>query len=412
MSTHLARAEMFLQQSRPAEAERESALAIAQEPQNPFAHALLALCRVDLRRAGDALEPARAAVGLAPDYAYFHYVHAYVLHHLDREAEALAGTDEALRLSPQEADTLTLRASIKLAQRDWPGALAEAEAALAVNAEHVQAANLRAMALVRLGRKAEAAETVNFALERAPEHAFSHANQGWTCLHRNDPRRAQEFFREALRLDPELEFARQGMLEALKARNPVYRAILAYYLWIGRQSRRVQWAFVIGSLVALRFVRTAVDAAPWAGWVLWPLVIGFYVFIYLSWTAGPMFNLLLRLDRFGRLVLSRDERVGSNWFGGSLALVLGGLGWWAAGGGELAMLLTIMAAVLSVCVSATWVRTGRSRRILAWSTGGLAVAAVAFGVLCFVSEDGAVTMLSLFFLGFLGFQFAANALSH
>jgi hypothetical protein len=44
------------------------------------------------------------------------------------------------------------------------------------------------------------------------------------------------------------------------------------------------------------------------------------VFILLTWITGPLFNLLLRLDRFGRLALSHEQIVESNWIGGVLLL--------------------------------------------------------------------------------------------
>ena len=73
---------------------------------------------------------------------------------------------EALRLDPGDPDIFVLLASIELAQRNWPAALAAAEQALALDPEHVNAANLRSMALVRLGRKSEAMATVDHALHR------------------------------------------------------------------------------------------------------------------------------------------------------------------------------------------------------------------------------------------------------
>jgi len=412
MSTHIARAEMLLQQSRPADAEREAGLALAQNPQDPYAHALVALARLEQQRAADALAPAETAIGLAPDVPFFHRVRAQVLHLLDRDKEALAAVDEAIRLDPEEEDSFSLRASIHLALRDWPAALADAEAGLALNPEDVRSANMRALALVRLGRKEEAAQTVGYALERAPENAFSHANQGWTCLHRNDPKQAQVHFREALRLSPDLEFARQGMLEALKARNPIYRGILAYYLWIGRQSGRTQWIFVIGTYFGLRLVRSGAEASPVWGRFLWPVLIAFYAFIYLSWTAHPMFNLLLRLDRFGRFVLSRSERVASNWYGASVAVLAAALVWWATTPAELStlpMILSMMAAVLSVCVAATFVDNPKRRRVLGWYTLGLTACALAFVGLLFTGDTTtALTVLGVFFFGFIGFQITAN----
>lgn len=411
MSVHLSRAQMLLQQSRPAEAEREAGLAIAQDPGDPAAHALVALCRVGAKRVADALEPARTAVGLAPDIAYFHYVHALVLHHLDREAEAVTAIAEAVRLEPGNEDHFALRASIQLARRDWNAALADANAALALNPEHVESANLRAMALVRLGRKEEASATVDYALERAPEHAVSHANQGWTCLHRNNPRQAQVHFREALRLDPELEYARQGMLEALKARNPLYRAMLAYFLWMGRQSRWSQWAVVIGTYVASRFLNETTAARPELRWVLIPLLVLFYLFIYLTWTAVPMFNLLLRFDRFGRFVLSAEERRASNWFAGCVLLAAGLFISLAFGAPLTVLYAGIAALILSVCVAVTWIRTGRARRTLGLASAGLALVALATVAAIHLGAAVAGQLVLVFFVGFLGFQILANAVS-
>ncbi len=51
-------------------------------------------------------------------------------------------------------------------------------------------------------------QTLGSALANDPENALTHANQGWALLHRGDHERALEHFREALRIDPELEWAR------------------------------------------------------------------------------------------------------------------------------------------------------------------------------------------------------------
>jgi len=408
MSAHLQRAELLLDQSRPAEAEREVSLALAREPENAHAHALLARSRLAQDRARDAVESARKAIGFAPDVAYYHMVHGYALLHSDREKEALTSANTALGLDPEDAGIFVLRSSVHLARRDWTAALADAEAALGLEAENVQALNLRSIALTQLGRQDEAHQSGNFALHRAPENGMAHATKGWACLHQGDPAGAQDHFREALRLQPDLEYARQGMLEALKARNPVYRGMLAYFLWMGRQSSKIQWAFVIFTLFGLRFIRGAAEGNPGLGVVLWPVVFLCYGFIYLSWTAGPMFNLLLRFNRFGRLVLSRDERFGSTIFGLSLLPIAASAAWWAADGGQSAMFATIATAMLSVCVSATVSREGRARRILALSSAGLAIVGIV-GISAVVTGRDA-GMLTLFFLGFLGFQFLANGL--
>ncbi len=407
MSHRIERAQLLLQQSRAADAERELMLALSEDPDSARGHAYLALSRVDQRKDAEALAAAERAVALAPDDPFMHRILAVVLHRLDREKAALAEIQEAIRLDPDDEGHFAVLASIQLGLRDWTAALEAAEQGLAINPEDVQCANLRSMALVRLGRKEEAMRTVDFALERAPENAWSHANQGWNCLHRNDPKKAQDHFREALRLEPDFEYARQGMLEALKARNPVYRGMLAYFLWMGRLSTKLQWAFVLGTMFGVRAVRTVAEQQPSLGVVLWPVVILFYAFIYLSWVAGPMFNLLLRFDRFGRLVLSRDERHATNWFGVCVVILLGALGWWASGN-ALGMFAAIVGAMLSVGVAITFNRTGKKRAGFAVGTGLMAlIGFTSIGMLAMGREDG-LTLLTVFFMGFLGLQLAAN----
>jgi tetratricopeptide (TPR) repeat protein len=411
MSVHLARAEILLAQSRPADAEREARQALAANPHDASAHAFLALCCAQLGRHEDALMEARMAVGLAADEGAFHRVLGFVLHRAGRQLEAMKSAEEALRLNPLDAHVHVLKASIHLARRSWTEAAESAEAALALDPEHVEAANFRAMALIQLGRKQEAAATVEHALRHEPENALSHANQGWNCLHRNDPRAAKEHFREALRLDPELDYAREGMLEALKARNPVYRVMLAYFLWMGRQASWLQWALVFGVFFGGRIV-TAIDRALPAGfgWVIVPLYVLFYGFIYLSWTAQPLFNLMLRLDPFGRHVLSADQRRGSTYFGISFGLVLGALAWWFTAGHSLGPLVALDAAIVSLCVAATVNRTGRIRLLLGTATAVLAGLATAALVLLSREEAQGSTLHLLFVYAFIAFQFAALGL--
>lgn len=400
MSLRIQRARLLLTQSRPADAERELLPALAESPDSAEVHALLALCRLRLERAADALEPATTAIGLAPDWAFAHYVHALVLRELDKLKAALDAIAEAIRIDPYDANHFTAQSSIHLQRDDWNAALASAEAALAIDPEDNTAANLRAMALVRLGRKDEAVRTVEQNLSRDPNDAFSHANQGWNALHRNDPRLAQEHFREALRLDSSLDYARQGLLEALKARNPVYRVMLAYFLWMGRMSGKIQWAFALGVMFGNRVIRDLSSSNPGLAWVFVPLQVLFYAFIYLSWTAIPMFNFTLLFDRFGRHVLTRRERIAALVFGVSFLLAVAALVWWLCGG-RAGRMATITFAYVSALVAATVAMTGWRLVAFAAATLLLAVIGVAGFALMLARDPFGVELFLTFLLGAL-----------
>lgn len=413
MSIHLERAQLLLAQSRAADAEQEAMRALASEPTDARALALLALSRIEQGKKESAMEAAQEAVGLMPEVSYYHFVYGHVLHRNHREDDAFRAVQEALRLDPADADNFALLASIELARRRWPAALEATETALALNAEHVTALNLRSIALVRLGRKSEAMAAVDYALDRAPENAFSHANQGWNYLHRNQPQPAQEHFREALRLDPDLDYAREGMLEALRARNPVYRGMLAYFLWMGRQSGRLQWLLILAVFFGTGVVGALAHAQPEFNWLWWSFLGALYGFVYLTWTAQPMFDLLLRFDRFGRHVLSRQQRVTTNWFGATFALALGSGGLWLVTGGEEALFAMIVLAALSICVATTFRSPdGRPRLMLGAATAALALIAAYGGFQLWSGDEAGMSTMNGFKLGFIGFQFLANSLAN
>src|SRR5262249_11867800 len=153
-----------------------------------------------------------------------------------------------------------------------------AEEGLEQDPEHVSCNNLRAMALVKLGRNAEAGTTIATALERQPENAFSHANQGWGFLHQGNHQKALEHFPGSLRLDPEMEYARAGIVEAMKPRHWIYALFLRYFLWMARLSGKAQWAIIIGGYIGYRALGALAEKQPdLSPWVR-PIMVAYIVF--------------------------------------------------------------------------------------------------------------------------------------
>ncbi|HEX5270496.1 MAG TPA: tetratricopeptide repeat protein [Gemmataceae bacterium] len=352
MSAHFQRGLVLIRQSRYDLAEKELRLALAEDPDNPQAHAFLALCLNEREEFARATEEARQAVATAPEWPTAHSILAQVYisrNHLD-EAEQAAR--EALRLDPDDPGHYATLARIHLAWRDWATALKFAEGGLAVDAEDVGCANLRAMALTRLGRTEEAAAAVGSALAREPENALGHANLGWNYLHQGDRTKALEHFREALRIDPTDDYAKHGLVEALKARYRLYGLMLRYFLWMGRQSAKLQWVIILGLFFGMRVLRTVADQnPPLRPWVE-PLQIAYLVFAVMTWVASPLFNLLLRLNKYGRYALSRDQRLGSTLFGVMLVPALASLAYWAITGSALGMLGSLYFGLLLLPVTA------------------------------------------------------------
>lgn len=315
MNPNLQRAILLVQQHRHEQAINELRQSLTADPHDPYGHALLGLCLAKLEKFQDATAEAQQAIHLSPDFPFAHYAHASILHDRHRYVEALAAINEALRLDSSDADYFALLSNIHIDEKRWRDALEAAERGLQLDSEHVACTNLRAIALVKLGRKAEAGATIDAALARNPDNAITHANQGWTLLQRGDHKKALEHFREALRLDPENEWARHGIVEALKARNFIYAFMLRYFFWISRFRGKTQWAIILGAVIGNRLLGAVAASQPsLKPWIL-PIQILYVTFALMTWIADPLFNLLLRLNRFGRLALSREQVVAANFLG-------------------------------------------------------------------------------------------------
>jgi tetratricopeptide (TPR) repeat protein len=195
MNPNLQRALLLFDQSRHEQAETELRQALASEPHDPYAHALLGLCLSHREQFKEATEEAQQAVHLAPDFAFAHYALATILHNRDRDDEALPVITEALRLDSSEPSFFALLSAIHLNERHWQPALEAAEQGLRLDSEHTACTNLRAIAMVKLGRKTEAGQTIDAALARHPDNSLTHANQGWTLLEKGEPKKALEHFR-------------------------------------------------------------------------------------------------------------------------------------------------------------------------------------------------------------------------
>ena len=389
------RALHLVQQGRFDLAEPELRGALARDPDDAHLHAVLALALVQLDRAAEALPEADRAVGLAPDWGLGHVARADALLDLDRAREAAGAAREALRLDPDDVAARVKLAAALLDQGKPEEALAATDEALALDPEHAGAANVRAVALVRLGRRDEAAATVEGALARDPDNAVSHANRGWTLLHQGREREAMGAFREALRLDPDNDWARSGIVEAMKARNAVYRLLLKYYLWMGRLSTLQRWGVIVGGYLVAQLVP--------------PLLLVYLPAVFLTWVGDSFFNLVLFLDPFGRLVLSRDERVGAALVG---ACVFGGLALGAVAVALGSVPLGLGAGVafsLAVPVGGTASRPpGRRRRALLYTAALAAVGLGAAGAFAVGDTDLGEGLGGLYVLGFVAFTWLAN----
>jgi tetratricopeptide (TPR) repeat protein len=288
MIPHFERAQVLINQGNYELAERELRQVLAAQPDYASAHALLAICFSNKGRHAEANQSIQQAIALSPDFAGFHYIYAGILYNQQKLAEAKTSISEALRLNPEDADYYARLANIEYDQGKYTKSLKSAEQGLSLDAESVSCMNWRLLALMQLGQLSLAATEIELALSIEPENPYSHAINGWIALHQNRIPGAMHSFLEAMRLDPTYEWARQGLVEALKARNGFYRMILQFDLWRSRLGQGERAGLMV--LLLIPQVRVL-----------------FLFMLLLIGLSRPLFTILLWLDPYGRLTLSPQE---------------------------------------------------------------------------------------------------------
>lgn len=307
-SDRFARARVLLEQNRHDLAIKEITARLADDPDDAEGFILLALCQAALDKP-EAWDTARRAVELAPDEDRAHFV--FSLAELKRHdyAAAEAAIRTAIGMNSWNPGYFGQLAAVHIAQYRWADALSAADEGLAIDPDDGVCLNNRAVALTKLGRQADAARTLEGTLEKQPEDAFTHANRGWSLLHENEPRPALVHFRESLRLDPNSAWAKEGMLEALRAKNWFYRRVLQAFLWLGRFPPRVQFALLIGMYVLVRVLGAVREEVPPAAQpVLLVVLLGYLLFVAGMWFARPFMNVVLMTTADGRMLLDRSEK--------------------------------------------------------------------------------------------------------
>lgn len=383
-----------MQMDRHAEAEGEIRKALAEDPLDPEALILLAICRMEAQQYAEAVDLAQQAVAQEPDAPFLYLVLGQAHFYSKNIPKARLAIIEGQRLEPTNASFHHLRAQIEFYQENWEQALRETERGLELDPEDVDLVNLRAQALVKLKRNADASATLDYALHKAPENSYSHANKGWVAVENDRYDEAVKHFLEALRLDPGNNYARHGLKEAIKGKNLLYRGVLKYFLWMDKMQENGRWAFIIGMYLAYRLVLYVANAVPWLAPFLYPLIALYVVFALSTWIAKPISNLFLRLHPIGKHALDEDEKMGSNVAGAFAGLAVVAWGISFASGSPLFTNLGIVAMGMLIPAGGAYsVPAGTTARRnlllygvvmlgcgLAWSLGGVGGAFAIFAL--------------------------------
>ncbi len=406
MSEQLAqRAEFYFQQHRYTEAEKDYRALIQTEPYIAFFHTRLALACWYNQKKDEAYRIAQNCISIDPTYDHAFYICAFLADQLHHERDSLKFIETAISLNPEEAEYLGFKAGMLMDKFKWEEALEEANRGLSFDPENLTCLNIRAKCLHKLDRRSEAHETIREALQSDPNNAFTHANVGWTKLEQGDHEKALFHFRQSLMLKPGYEHARMGLLETLKSKYFLYKIWLKYSFWVSNMPPNMRLALVIGMVVLMRILSSIAKSNEAAEKFILPVLIAYGIFAMSTWIITPLSNLMLRLNKFGRYVLNREETSVANLVGISLSIGLAGLVLLASTDLPVALGLTIFGFLYMIPLS-TWHYQGSAttRKILRICIVFLGISGFSGALMMWNKTIGLSLLLSLFVVLTIIFQ--------
>ncbi len=409
---NLERAELLIHQGNYKKAEEELHQALQKEPTNFFALYYLAVIQYQKGDYKKALTTVENSIAQNPENATAFYLKGQICFKLDQLKEAEENALKAIELDSYHADFFALMSSIYLEKRDHAEAVNWANKGLEVDPGNLPCLNFRSAALTQSGKSEEAFQTIETALNEDPGNPFTHANYGWGKIYQGKHKEAMEHFREALRNDPQNEYAKAGLVEALKARSPLYSLYLRYATWMARQKGSTQWIVIIGFLILTRLLRSAADTNPQLRAFLIPVVVLFVIVAFSTWIISPVHDLILFLNPYGKYALSRKERLSASLVG--VALAISALS-------VLAYIFLPIAAFMALAVFGFTITIPvgnmftppkeKKQRIVIFYSIGLAITGLAAVGVSVASGQLVNTFSIIYILGLVAFQWMFNFLA-
>ncbi len=405
--SQLAKVEILIQQKRYAEARQIIESLLAQDSSQPFLLSLLAEIYLQQDQPEQAAGIIDHSISLAPDTAHLYYIKSRICICLGQYDEAENQIAQAIALDSRDALFHAFHANIKLLRKQYQQALELAGRALEADAENLLALNIRSSALIKLDKKEEAFTTIEGALREDPNNAYTHTNYGWGLLEKGNHKKALEHFKEALQNDPGQDMARLGMLEAVKAANPLYRLFLKYSFFMSSLTAKYQWGVIIGFYLITRVLRGIAQKNEAAQPYLTPIVILLAITAFSTWVFTPVSNLFLRFNRYGRLLLDHNEKRNSSLVALSLAVSLVGLISYFLLSDERYLSIVAFGFAMMLPLGILF-SAGKNHKVLKIYTLAMTAAGLSAIILTFTSNNLFNTASILFIAGFIGFQWLSN----
>ncbi|WP_298517225.1 tetratricopeptide repeat protein [uncultured Kordia sp.] len=275
----------------------------------------LALCFFNINNYERATQIIDELLQETPNEGNLFFLKGQIASRLGKLQDAIDLADKSIELDPYQAVYFGFKGALLMDKKKFEEALHFVNEGLQLDPKNSTCLNMRARLLTRLNRKEEANQTVEHILYDNPEDDYAHANVGWVSLENGDTKKALHHFKQALQLNPNAQYAREGMATAIKSKNLLYKWYLKYAFWISKQSSRNQWVFIIGLYITYRLGIKVLEASDLTFLII-PLVILYLIFVLGGWIMEALSNTILLGDSYGKYLLTENQKYSGYAFGG------------------------------------------------------------------------------------------------
>lgn len=403
----LSKVEILIQQKKFQEAEKILSDLLSTDSNNVHLLTLLAEVNLQQDKFDNATSIIENAIGLSPDSAYLFFIKARIAIQQDKLSEAEKNINQSIELDPYDADYFALLANIKLGRKQFEQALETANQALEIDAENLLALNTRSTALNKLNRSEESFQTIEGALREDPNNAYTHANYGWGLLEHGDHKKALNHFKESLSNDPTFEYAQAGMLQAIKATNPIYRLFLRYSFFMSNLTAKYQWGVLLGFYFGSKLLRMIAKNNEALQPYLTPLTIALALIAFSTWVIAPISNLFLRFNKYGKLLLNEKEKMSSNFVAISFGFFLVGTLLYFVFSDEKMLTIAVYGFTMMVPLGSMFAPSKNKYGLLIYTIALAVVGYIAIGLTFWTGEIFTI-MAIIYIFGFVAYQWVTN----
>ena len=302
------RARLLLEQGRVNDAVKQIKNALQKDPDNDMALALYARCQFDQKDFDGGIETLYKAIYIDPENSYYYYLLAFGYYRKDLNTQALEKLNQSIVLNPYFAESFGLMGYVYCDEKNFKLALEKANEGLATDPNNITCLNVRSIALNKMKQTDAAVETMQHALAQDPDNEFTHSTIGWNYLEKGNNKVAATHFREALRINPNMNNAKQGLKEALKSKIPPYKWLLQYSFWINNQGKKTRWIIPLALYFGVRILSTAFNQSKSTESIAGVIVGLYLLFVLTSWLINPVANFVLLFYKDGKYALDLTEK--------------------------------------------------------------------------------------------------------